>query len=365
MYKKGIYIFFASMLGFIAGGIFVYSFIPQNSPIFPQATESFSYESQIMRAVDKVSPSVVSIVVTKDIPVLERYYYDPFAELREFFGDDFGYLVEGYRQKGTEEKEVGGGTGFIVSSDGLILTNKHVVKDTNANYSVLTNNGTSIEARVLARDPVQDIAILKVEAQNLPVVELGNSDNLRIGQTVIAIGNVLGEFRNSASMGIVAGLKRNINASGEELRDIIQTDAAINQGNSGGPLLDSEGRVIGINTAMAIGAENVGFAIPINRAKRDIEQVRDTGEISYPFLGIYYKVIEEGVGVTGVFDDSPAQEAGLQKGDVVTKFGGQRLNISNTLADVLWRYVPGDEVSLEATRGDDEMELTVTLETLE
>lgn len=351
IYKRGAFIFLSALLGFIVGGIFVYQFLQPVDLPSPNV-EQRSHEDKVVRTISNASPSVVSIVVTKDIPVLEKYYY-PFG----------GFRIEGYRQKGTEERQVGGGTGFV-ASDGLILTNKHVVKDKNARYSVLTNQGKGLEAEVLARDPVQDIAVLKVGG-DLPVLDLGTTDDIRIGQSVIAIGNVLGEFRNSASTGIVSGLKRDITASGEQLDNIIQTDAAINKGNSGGPLLNLEGEVIGINTAIAVGAENVGFAIPIDRAKRDIEQVRETGEISYPFLGIYYRATEEGLEVTGVFDNSPAQEAGIEKGDVVAKFGGQKLNVSNTLADVLWGFVPGDEVGLEVIRTSERIDLMVTLEVLE
>ena len=233
-----------------------------------------SQEAEIINVFKEVSPSVVSIVITKDMP---KYIY-PFEEF-----PFFEFQVPGEMEK----KEVGGGSGFLISSDGLVLTNKHVVLDKEAEYTVLTNDGKKFPAKVIARDPGQDLAIIKIEGNNFPVVKLGNSNDLQIGQTVIAIGNVLGEFRNSVSVGVISGLGRTISASGggfyETLEDVIQTDAAINPGNSGGPLLDLKGEVIGINTAMALEAENIGFAIPINQAKRDIEQVKTTGKITYPF----------------------------------------------------------------------------------
>ena len=162
------------------------------------------------------------------------------------------------------------------------MTNKHVVIDTDASYTVIANDGTKYPAKVLARDPFQDLAVVKVEAQGLPTVVLGNSDNLEIGQTVVAIGNALGQFSNSVSKGIVSGLSRSITASSgtlsERLEKVIQTDAAINPGNSGGPLLNLKGEVIGINAAMAVGAENIGFAIPVNHAKKVISDLESTLE---------------------------------------------------------------------------------------
>ena len=297
---------FSSVFGFFAGsvgGFVVGKFMPQinnwvgemselkdseEAPNIEEEAEGeskkevyispTSQEQMIVGAVKKVSPAVVSIIVTKDLPVLEQIPGSPFEE---FFGPDndffqffspFDFQIPQYRQKGTQKKEVGGGSGFIVSKDGLILTNKHVVSDENAEYTVLTNEGEKIPAKVLARDPFQDIAILKVEKTSLPTVVLGDSDQLDIGQTVIAIGNALGEFRNTVSVGVISGLKRNVTASGggvsEEIENVIQTDAAINPGNSGGPLLNLRGEVIGVNVAMASGAENIGFSLPINIAKK-------------------------------------------------------------------------------------------------
>ena len=321
-----------------------------------------SHEERIVRVAERVEPSVVSIVISKDVPILEKYYYDPFSQYRSYFGYDFGYLVPQYRQKGTQHVEVGGGTGFIVSSDGMVVTNKHVVDDINAKYTVFTNSGDSYKAEVLARDPIQDIAILKIEAHELVPVKLGNSDELRVGQTVVAIGNVLAEFRNSVSVGIVSGLMRDVVVSGEQLDDIIQTDAAINQGNSGGPLLNLDGEVVGMNTAMAVNAENVGFTIPVNRIKRDVEQAREIGEIVYPYLGIYYTSTEEGLEVTGVFDDSPAQRAGLQKGDVIVSIDRERIEEKDDLSSILSKYMPGDAVTLEILREKESIDISVVLE---
>ena len=264
------------VFGFIAGaigGIYIQSLINKSG------TEGGSEMKlkTIAEVVKETSPAVVSVIVSKYVAILEREYYNPFGE-----DSPFKIMIPRIVEKGKELKEVGGGSGFIVSNDGLIVTNKHVVLDEEAEYTVLTNDGNKFSATILARDPIQDVAILKINAANLPIVKLGNSDNIEIGQTVIAIGNALGEFRNTVSAGIISGLMRTITAGGggfsEQLDEVIQTDAAINKGNSGGPLLNLFGEVIGINTAMASGAENIAFAIPVNKIKKDIDDVKVKGE---------------------------------------------------------------------------------------
>lgn len=345
-----------------------------------------SQEQKIIKAVEEVSQAVVSIVISKDVPILEKYYET----------DPFGFPVPQYRQKGTEKQEIGGGTGFIVSQDGLILTNKHVVLEEEADYTVFTNDGRKFSARVLAKDPFQDVAVIKIEqekevnnkgelvVEKFPMVKLGNSDSLEIGQTVIAIGNALGEFRNTVSVGVISGLGRKITAAGgdfvETLEDVIQTDAAINKGNSGGPLLNLKGEVIGINTAMVVGAQSIGFAIPINKAKKDIEQVKALGKIVYPFLGIRYVLVSEkvkeeynlsvdygalivrgGPGEPAIWPDSAAQQAGLREGDIVLEFNEEKITIDNSLAKIITKYNPGDKVVLRVLRDNEEFEVEVTL----
>jgi len=412
-YFKSLKIFIAviiisTLFGFAGGLVTNAYFYRELGNYFPNPNTSREQEIQtedlmkremarqelITDVVEKVSPSVVSIIVTKDLPVFEKYYYSPF---QEFFGQDF--LVPQYRQKGTEEREIGGGTGFIISEDGMVLTNKHVIQDEKANYTVLTNQGKRYSAEVLATDPFQDLAVLKVKRSNsidkkgdletngFKPIELGNSNNLKPGQTVIAIGNALGEFRNTVSVGVISGLGRTITASGggiyETLENVIQTDAAINKGNSGGPLLNLRGEVIGINTAMAQSAQNIGFAIPVNAAKRDIQQVREKGEIVYPFLGIRYSMITEkmkeqfdlkadhgawiGYNQLGqevqepIVSGSAADEAGLQKGDIIIEFDGEKVTNQNTLAEIIRRYMPEDKVTLKVLRNGEEKTFEVTL----
>jgi serine protease Do len=302
-------------------------------------------EDTIVNIVERASPAVVSVVVTQEVPVFERYW----EEVRPFdglFGPDVRYRVPRERQEGTREQEVGGGSGFFVSPDGLIVTNRHVVDLPDATYSILTNEGESFEVEVLARDDVLDIAILKareVPRGGFPHLSFGPSDAVKPGQTAIAIGNALGEFRNSVSVGVISGLSRSIVAGdgmgmAERLDEVIQTDAAINPGNSGGPLLNSRGQVVGVNVAVAFGSENIGFAIPADVVADTVASVEEFGEIQRPFLGVRYATVNERIaeiedlpveygaliveGSSGrdraVIPESPAGRAGLRAGDLIT-----------------------------------------------
>ena len=266
--------FFGFVAGFIGGLLGIYLVLNNN-----EQENSAMVLKTVPEVVKEVSPAVVSVIISKYVPILVQEYYNPFGE-----NSPFNIMIPRIVEKGKELKEVGGGSGFIVSSDGIIVTNKHVVLDEKAQYTVLANDGNKYSAKVLARDPNQDIAIIKIDANNLSVVNLGDSDGVEIGQSVIAIGNALGEFRNTVSVGIISGLMRTITAGGggfeEKLEEVIQTDAAINLGNSGGPLLNLFGEVIGMNTAMATDAENIAFAIPVNKIKKDILDVKATGKIN-------------------------------------------------------------------------------------
>lgn len=248
---------------------------PQKKEEQPPQIVAVSDEEKIVRIVADMLPSVISIVATKDLPVVERCFIDPFGDdplFKEFFGD-FRIPSVCQSEGKTEKRKVGSGSGFIVSRDGLVVTNRHVVQDESAEYSVILNDGKKLPATILVRHATYDLAIAKIQTdEQFHAVPLGNSDTIRSGQRVIAIGNALGEFQNTVSLGIISGLRRSIiagtqNGAAEKLTDLIQTDAAINPGNSGGPLLDLTGKAIGINTAVAQGAENIGFALPINLVK--------------------------------------------------------------------------------------------------
>lgn len=231
-----------------------------------------SQDQLVTSAVAKASPAVVSVIVSKDIPQVEIVYVNPFSDR------DIGLRVPVYRQVGTKKETVGGGSGFIITRDGYIVTNRHVVSDHNAEYTVLLSNGDQKTAQVFHRDDTTDLALLKIEGSKYPVLSLGNSLDLKLGQSVAAIGNALGEYNNSVSIGIISGLNRTIQArdsSGqvETLTGVIQTDAAINRGNSGGPLIDLAGNAIGVNVAVQGGANSIGFSIPINAVRALINRV--------------------------------------------------------------------------------------------
>ncbi len=357
-----------------------------------QTMTTVNDESAVVKAVEKVSPAVVSIIVSKDLPKVEQYYGDPFGSdfFRDFFGDSFGGMDFGfpqYRQNGTEKREIGGGTGFIISADGYIVTNKHVVSDPEAEYTVLMNNEKKYTAKVLARDTMNDLAVIKVEAKDLPVVELGDSSGIKVGQSVIAIGNALGEFRNTVSTGVISGLARSIIAGGsgtgaEQLVGVIQTDAAINSGNSGGPLLNLAGQVIGINTAVAQGAQSIGFAIPINEVKNAIESVKKFGKIVRPWLGIRYQAINKDYAkesklpvdygallIRGqqptdlaVIPGSPADKAGLVENDIILEINGQKLDEKNPLSKLIANFKVGDTIKLKVLHRGENKEISVKLE---
>ncbi|MGC9598827.1 MAG: trypsin-like peptidase domain-containing protein [Minisyncoccia bacterium] len=347
------------------------------------------YEQAVVGAVKKASPAVVSIVISKNVPIVEQCPYNPFSnlppEFQQFFGNDSQRLTQPCDTGKTQLQEVGGGSGFIISSDGLILTNKHVVSDTSASYTVITNDGTKYNATVLARDPNQDLTVVKIKATGLPTVTLGDSDSLELGETAIAIGNALGEFSNTVSVGVISGLARTVTASApdtgaqETIQGVIQTDAAINPGNSGGPLLNLRGEVIGINTAIASNAENIGFAIPVNRAKHDISSVQATGQLQTPYLGVRYLTITPDVATqqklpvgygalvrgseTGpaVESNSPAAKAGIQAEDIILSVNGQKIDSSHDLGTVISQFNVGDTVTIVANRGGQQVTLTATL----
>ena len=235
-----------------------------------------SQEEILTDAVAKASPAVVSIVISKDVPKLEVQYVNPFGD--DPFFRDVGFRVPVYRQVGTERQQVGAGTGFLVRADGYIITNRHVVSDSDAQYTVLLSSGVQKTAQVVHRDQTYDLALLKIDGGGYPALSLGDSSNLKLGQTVAAIGNALGEYNNTVSVGIISGLDRTIEAlddrgAVETLSGVIQTDAAINRGNSGGPLLDLSGKAIGVNVAVQGGANNIAFSIPINTVKSLINRV--------------------------------------------------------------------------------------------
>ena len=339
-------------------------------------------EKRVIKTIKKVMPSVVSIAIAKKLEYVQRDMKkatpkgvtipDPVIP------DD---IVDGHGMV-----QIGGGTGFIIDSDGLILTNKHVVSEPDGEYTVVLNDGRQLPGKVLSRDPINDVAILRIEAKKLPALELGNASNLQLGQSVIAIGNALGVFKNTVSLGIVSGLSRSVaaesdsNAPAQELRGLIQTDAAINPGNSGGPLVDHDGRVIGVNAAIISGAHSISFAIPVNAARRDLHDIKKFGRICRPLLGLRYLMINDAIAkryslpVTkgalvfrethsdyAVVPGSPAEHAGLREGDIVRMFGTHELSVEHPIQDYLENLKVGDEVELDFLRNGKSLKAKVRL----
>ncbi len=274
------------------------------------------------------------------------------------------------------------GSGFIISSSGYIITNNHVVEDANEVYIIL-NNGSEMPARLVSRDVFSDLAVLKVEGSLPAVASLGNSELLKPGETVIAIGSPLGDFRNSVTLGVVSATGRSIDAGdGYTLENLIQTDAAINSGNSGGPLVNLAGEVVGINTLVVRGsgvsstvAEGLGFAIPSNTAQVIAEQIIQTGHFARPYLGVqaqtinpqiaarYNLPVQWGAYITQVATNSPADAAGLQAGDIITRIGDQQLGENTSYVNALFTYSPNQSVTVEYYRGNQSHQVTVTLGT--
>jgi serine protease Do len=352
------------------------------SPANPAETiVSIEDREPLVEMVAEVNDAVVSVVITKDVPVYEQYYeqFDPWG----FF------QVPRIRESGTEEREVGGGSGFIVSNDGLIVTNNHVVVDPDARYSVLLNDGTVYTVDVLARDSDLDIAILKINQpieNALSYLEFGDSSELQLGQTVVAIGNALAEFQNSVSVGVISGLSRSIVASdewgrSERLDQVIQTDAAINPGNSGGPLLNLDGKVIGVNVATSRDADNIGFALTSQVVKQAVDSVKEYGEIVRPYVGVRFALINDrlmkannlpvdyGVLVVrganadepAVMPGSPADKAGIVENDIILSVDDEELR-NKDLSAVLRTKKVGQTVKFEVLSNGERKTITVVLE---
>jgi S1-C subfamily serine protease len=326
----------------------------------------------IADAAQKVGPAVVRIdstrqVVSRGLP--EEFSNDP--RLRRFFGDD--------SERPSSRVQEGTGSGFIVDGNGLILTNAHVV-DGADQVSVLLKDGRRLEGKVLGEDPVTDVAVVKVEATNLPTVSLGNSEQLQPGEWAIAIGNPLG-LDNTVTAGIISATGRSSAAIGVGDRRVgfIQTDAAINPGNSGGPLLNEKGEVIGMNTAIISGAQGLGFAVPINTAKRISDQLIATGKVDHPYLGIQMATItpdlkqklntdpnspvsvreDKGIVIVQIVPNSPAAKAGIRVGDVITKVDGKEAISAEVIQQAVEESKVGGNVDLELRRSGQTMNLSI------
>jgi len=347
---------------------------------------------KISKIVKEAMPAVVSIVISKNLEKVKKEI--PKEGLLSFLKISGKGIIPEEAIDAHGMVEVGGGSGFFVDESGIVVTNKHVISDPEAEYTVITNDDQKFGAEVLARDPINDVAILRLKViaetkgkvRRFPFLKLGDSSKIELGEAAIAIGNSLGMFRNSVSAGIVSGLFRSIRAQidptipMQEMRGLIQTDAAINPGNSGGPLLDENGKVVGINAAVVFGAENVSFAIPINAVKRDLEDLKKYGRIKRPLLGLRYlgvdKKIQEKMGLeeeygalvfredkntAGVVLGSPADKAGIKEGDLIVECDGKKINKAYSIQDILEEKAAGDTITFKILRRGRELETKVTL----
>jgi S1-C subfamily serine protease len=327
---------------------------------------------------DKIVISDEESVVTKVVEKANQSVVTVSMEKTQIISNPLANLFDNVDIASTKNIEQDIGTGFIITTDGLIVTNKHVVADTTAKYKVIIGKDREEEVVNIYRDPANDLAILKVNIKGLTPVDMGDSDKLKVGQTVIAIGTALGEFRSTVTKGVISGLGRGITAGGglagvEKLDNVIQTDAAINPGNSGGPLFNSSGQVIGVNVAVSQLAQSIGFALPINIVKESIEIFGSTGQFERPYLGVSYAMITKesallnnvpvGAYVQGVVTGSPAEKAGVKIGDIVTEIDGQKLsNKEIVLATYVNKKKIGESVTLKIWRDKQEMDFTVVLE---
>ena len=358
IYKKVILFCLIFVVG-LAVGLFGVNYF--QSTVDKAVADNLRLDDQeaTIRAINKIIPAVVSIIVYDQETI---YILD---------------LITGKQSEQTSKVEKGHGTGFLISADGLILTNKHIAnagKEGTAEYRIILNSGKQYYAQLIGKDPLNDFAILKIFDKNLPYVNLGDSDKLQLGSTVMAIGNTLGRYQNSVTKGIVSGIGRSLIASdqvgnAEALDNVLQTDAGINQGNSGGPLIDLLGNVVGINVAIDQGGSSIGFAIPINDARPVIKSVKEVGRIVRPRLGVRYIMLTPQIaqdnklsqnsgawikksqdGTPAILPGSPAEKGGILAGDIIIEINAIKIENKNTLISVINKYKPGNRIGLRIVR---------------
>lgn len=382
----------------LAGGFYAAKYMQQQGiaggSLLGKNPGAVSEDSAVIDVVKKTSPAVVSIIISKDLSVAGNnpqsdFYFSPF-----FFDPFFQQIPQQQPQQKSgsssspQYQETGAGSGFFITPDGLILTNKHVVADTSAKYTVITSSGKQYDAKVVATDPINDLALVKIDIQNAPILRFADSSQIQIGQRVIAIGNSLGEYSNTVTTGIVSGIGRNVTAGGEgtseQLEGVIQTDAAINPGNSGGPLLNIYGQVIGVNTAIDQQGQLVGFAIPSNDARQAVASYNKNGKIVSPYLGVRYVQItpviqqqnklpvdsgalivtgtdQNGNVTPGVVPGGAADKAGLKNNDIIVSVNGAAVDQNHSLSELIRSYNPGDKIKLDVIRDNKHMTIEVTL----
>lgn len=376
---------FASLVfGSAGGAVTTFLLMNNSSEVTDSDSESVTLnmsEPSFSYAWEKASPAVVSIVELKD---LSEYY-------NNFFFSPFGTnSAPDDSEDSGELQPVGAGTAFIISEDGLAVTNKHVVNDESGQFVAILSDGTQVDVEVLAKDTLNDIALLQLSSEDLdsyPTVELADSDSLSVGDHVLAIGNAAGEYANTSTAGIISATGRQIVAGGygersKSLVGLLQTDAAINPGNSGGPLVNLAGEVIGMNTAIDSSSQGIGFAIPSNDIEVVVKSYEENGKIVRPFLGVRYMLITPAIskknnlsvdhgayvvadiqqGLIAVLQDSPADKAGVKEGDIILSIEGKEISQDYDLSSAISRYMVGDTVSLEILRDGKTINVDLKLE---
>ena len=355
----------SALSGAIVGGTAIYYYV-QSQPQPSILTPSESLETETVASVE---PQMQQIIVTD----IETAITDAVDKV----GPAVVTVVGTLNSLGSGQTV--SGSGVIISSEGYILTNNHVIEDTVEVYVILAN-GKELPTKIIGGDIFSDVAVLKMDIPPPKIATLGNSDMLRPGESVIAIGSPLGDFKNTVTVGVISGTERSLAINENYAMDgLLQTDAAINQGNSGGPLVNLAGEVIGINTLILRGgsfgsaiAEGLGFAIAANKAQAISEQIIEKGYFSYPFLGVRYQWLTEriiqqynlsvdgGIYLSHIQPNSPAENAGLQEGDIITQIGDQIINQEHPFINVLYTYSPGDTTTLKFIRQSDSLEISIT-----
>ncbi|KKT31895.1 MAG: Protease Do [Microgenomates group bacterium GW2011_GWF2_45_18] len=369
-------VLFSAVGGAIADRVFVlkpvdffmdrYGLSNTRSSDVQSTQEIVKEESVVINVVKQSKPSVVTISIVKQQQKLGNFFLNPFG----------GFQTPDTVEIETIKRDIG--SGFVIDKNGLIVTNKHVVSDRSAQYKVILSDDSEFEVKKIYRDPSNDLAILKIDAEVIPM-SLGDSDQLDVGQFVIAIGTALGEFRQTVTTGVVSGLGRGIEAGdqyggfAEELDDVIQTDTAINPGNSGGPLLNSQGKVIGVNTAVSVQGQNIAFAIPINVVKQSLDIFFKTGEFERPYFGVQYRIIPretailndlpEGAYIVNVISGGSAQQADIRVGDILMRVDNQEISsMGASLAEIISTKKVGETIEVLLWRDEEKITKTVVLQ---
>ncbi|MBI2414554.1 trypsin-like peptidase domain-containing protein [candidate division WWE3 bacterium] len=384
--KIFIYVLIPSLLCFLLLGFFALGALSDRlfyiKPLDYIYKRMESNDTKLLNRINGTNEDIADIsqlasksVITVAIRTIQRTNTNP-SFLNDFFGLNFFSQDQNSQKELQELQEIKQdiGSGFVVDG-GFVVTNKHVVAEASAKFKIIDSEDKEYDVIEIYRDPANDFAILKVKDFSLPGIQLGDSDKLRVGQRVIAIGTALGEFRHTVTTGVISGLARGITADSgfgvsEDLENVIQTDAAINPGNSGGPLLDMNGDVIGINVAVSRGAENIGFALPVNILKNSLENFNSTGQFERPYIGIKYQTISKkaalknevpsGAYVSEVLKDSPASKAGIKVGDIITDFAGEAVGEKN-LATLVNKRKVGENIEIKVYRWDEEKNLEFSL----